>query len=137
MGALPPLLILDDDADDIFILRRLLLKAGVNNKIVAFEDARAACLHLEGVLQQDDLLFQPCVVFTDLNMAGMDGFEFARWIRRHPRFGSIVIVMVTASEDPANAAIARAAGVDRLLAKYPTAGVLQAIVAATSPAAPK
>jgi CheY-like chemotaxis protein len=136
MASLPPILIVDDDPDDIFILRRLLAKAGVSNKIVAFEDARAACAHLEGVLRESDhALYRPCVVFTDLQMPGLNGFEFARWIRQHPGFASVFIVMVTSSEDPADGGNALAAGVDKLMPKYPPVGTLRAIVQAALPPA--
>lgn len=133
MSALPPILLLDDDPDDLFILRRLLAKAGAQNKIETFEDARAACVHLEGVLRQGEPLYQPCIVFTDLQMPGMGGFEFARWIRQHSRFASTLIVMVTSSEDPGNPAAAIAAGVDKLIAKYPTVAAMRAILATWSP----
>jgi CheY-like chemotaxis protein len=68
MVALPPILIVDDDADDIFILKRLLAKANITHKVVSFEDARAAFAYLQAEIAAGDKIYYPCVAFTDLNM---------------------------------------------------------------------
>ena len=128
MPQLPPILLVDDDPDDLFILRRLLAKVGVENKIVAFEDPRGAVAHLEAVVREDDTLFLPCIIFTDLQMPGMDGIEFAGWVRSQPDLAETLIVMVSSSEDPKHAERSSAVGVSRYLLKYPAASVLAGLV---------
>ena len=77
MSSLPPIFIMDDAADDLFILKRLLEKAEIKNKTVSFEDptAAVACLQAEIAPRRlssiSDVRF-----FTDLNMPRMAGVEF-------------------------------------------------------------
>ncbi len=119
MANLPPILILDDDPDDIFILRRLLFKADIKNKTVAFEDPKAAIAHLAGEISSGNALFIPCLIFTDLQMPGMDGFEFAKWVRNQPALADSLLVMVSGSHDPKNEVRAAALGINELFLKYP------------------
>jgi len=129
MAQLPPILIVDDDADDVFILRRLLVKAGVKNKTVSFEDPVAAVMHLTAVIRSGETLFIPCATFTDLNMRGMSGIKFTQWARSQSALASMRIVMVSSSENPKDQAAAIAAGADRYFVKYPAASALERLVA--------
>ncbi|MES2696045.1 MAG: response regulator [Verrucomicrobiota bacterium] len=131
MSPSAPILIVDDDADDIFILKRLLLKAGIKNKTVAFEDPRIAVAHLEAVVARGDPNLLPCLTFTDLHMPQMNGVEFTRWIRQQPPLDRLCVVMVSSSEDPRDAARAVEAGVSRFALKYPAASALRQIVDAS------
>jgi CheY-like chemotaxis protein len=128
MPSLPPLLLVDDDSDDLFILRRLLGKAGIENKAVAFEDSKAAVAHLVAEIANADKLYLPCVVFTDLHMPRVNGFELTRWIRTQPMLADTVVVMISSSEDPRDRLKAMEVGVRHFLLKYPPASVLQGIV---------
>jgi CheY-like chemotaxis protein len=128
MPALPPILIVDDDPDDIFILRRLLLKAGVQNKTVAFEDPKLAVLHLKAVVDAADPFVVPNVAFSDLNMPHMSGIQFAQWARAEPGLSRMRIVMTSSSEDPRDKSAALEAGVEQYLVKYPPVRVIESLV---------
>jgi len=43
------------------------------------------------------------MVLLDIKMPGVDGFEVLRWIRAHPEFSYLLIVMLTSSEAIADA----------------------------------
>lgn len=128
MSSLPPLLIVDDDPDDIFILKRLLLKAGIENKTVAFEDPSLAMVHLEAVIRSGDRRLLPAVLFTDLNMPQMSGHALTRWKAAQPALAETRVIMVSSSEDPADRAAALAAGADAFYLKYPAPSVLQSLL---------
>lgn len=132
MGNLPPILIVDDDPDDLFILKRLLLKGGIENKIIAFEDPSAAIDHLDLESKNPDQRFMPCVVFTDLHMPGMNGFELTTWVRSQAALGKLPVVIISSSEVPDDEVRAQRAGALRFLRKYPSSDSLRALVAGIS-----
>ncbi len=129
MGALPPILAVDDDPDDLFIVKRLLTRAGVENKLVTFEDPAAALDHLELESRNPDIRYVPCVILSDLHMPGMDGIELTKRVRAHPRLGALPVVIITSSEDPADEANARAAGATQFLRKYPSSEGMRRLIA--------
>jgi CheY-like chemotaxis protein len=118
-------LIVDDDPDDLFFLRRLLAKAKIPNNVVSFENPLGAIDYLELECRNPNPLFVPCAILTDLNMPGKNGFELTQWIRRHPRLKDARILMISDSEEPENEAKAKEAGANRFLRKFPTAPILR------------
>lgn len=120
VSALPPILLIDDDADDLFITRRLLLKAKVENKVVAMEDPVAAVDYLEMESHNSNRIFIPCVVITDLHMPAKSGLDITRWIRRHRNLRSMPVVVMTDSESADDEQAAKDAGATRFVRKFPT-----------------
>ncbi len=51
---------------------------------------------------QQMLAFSPAVVFLDINMPGLNGFELIKQIRRQPSLANIPLVLVTAENNVAN-----------------------------------
>ncbi len=133
MASLPPVLIVDDDPDDVFILKRLLLKAGVQNKVIAFEDPTAAVAYLEAESAHSDSRYIPWIIFTDLNMPRLDGVQLTRWIRSKATLKDVVVLMVSSSENPADKEAAEASGANRYLVKYPSVGSLELLAAEFRP----
>jgi signal transduction histidine kinase len=87
------ILIVDDRSAQRFTLAAAL--AGIPANVVeapSGPDALRLCL-------QRDF----AVVLLDLHMPGMDGFETASWLRRHPRSEHTPIIFVTADGDDAHA----------------------------------
>ncbi|QGM46005.1 ATP-binding protein [Methylocystis heyeri] len=78
-------------------------------------DVRVAYSGLEGL----ELLaeFKPEVVFLDIGMPGMDGFETARRMRRHPQGRDVVLVALTGWGENETRRSVEAAGFDRHLIK--------------------
>jgi len=80
------ILVVDDNHDNVEILRAFLESRGYN--VACAEDGKAALAKLEEV--------RPALVLLDVMMPGMDGWQVCRTIKRHPEFGSTRVVMVTA-----------------------------------------
>lgn len=129
MAALPPILIVDDDPDDLFFVRRLIAKATIPNDVVAFENPLGAVDHLERECVNPNRLFIPCAIITDLNMPRQNGVDFIRWIRAHEQLRDIRVIMITDSANPADEARARDAGASDFARKFPTAAALGAMLA--------
>jgi signal transduction histidine kinase/CheY-like chemotaxis protein len=83
-----PVLVVEDDPATRAMTRNILEKEGW--KVREAENGRVA---LE-MMQRE----RPRLILLDLMMPEMDGFEFADRVRRHPQWGSIPIVVVTAHD---------------------------------------
>ena len=44
--------------------------------------------------------FTPDIVFLDINMPGVDGFEVMSYLRRYPQFQNVPFVFVTSDDQP-------------------------------------
>jgi PAS domain S-box-containing protein len=85
--AQPLVLLVDDQPGRLLAYEAMLGGMGVGC-VKAGSGAKA----LERVLEQPF-----AVILLDVNMPEMDGFEVARLVRQHPRYGSTPIIFVTAS----------------------------------------
>ncbi len=83
-----PILVVEDDPDLLALVEMILSDAGY--RVRTAPEGRAA---LAAVLEE-----MPALVFLDMRMPGMNGWDFAReFRRRHGRAAPIVVV--TAAED--------------------------------------
>jgi CheY-like chemotaxis protein len=128
---LQPVLIVENDPDDLFLIRRLFAKAGVKNPVVTFEDGEDAIQFLRGSCSATGAVL-PCLVFTDLKMPRVDGFQLATWIRKQKALRDVVIVMLSGAGEESDVKRAKAIGIDRYLVKLPKPDEIAAIVAAAS-----
>lgn len=129
MPSLPPILAVDDTPDDLFFLKRLLVRAGVKNLLVTLEDGAQAQCFLSALDADPKHPLRPCVVFTDLKMPSLDGLELTRWIRTQPAFANLKVVMLSNSCHERDVKAAREARVDHYFEKFPVPEILAKIVA--------
>ena len=101
-------MIIDDNEADQYILKRLLKKAGLARAIFDAPDGRSA---LEFLSRYDDKArtlpddFPPEIIFLDINMPHMNGFEFLEKfseLAEEHAFDSTIVMMVTSSGNPAD-----------------------------------
>src|SRR5690349_5334262 len=83
-----PIIIVDDEPDDAYLLRRYLQAANIPHPVVTFSNGRSAIEYLIHLSAERPPLL-PCVLFVDLRMAPMDGFQLIGWIRSQPSFAAI------------------------------------------------
>ena len=115
----PSILIVEDDENDILLIRRTLVRAGVPNRVASVTSAEAAIAYMAGqdpYCNRDRSPF-PGLVLLDLKMPGLNGFDVLTWIRRQPRFTSLRIVVVTSSRDIRDVTRAYHLGADSFLVK--------------------
>jgi CheY-like chemotaxis protein len=59
----------------------------------------------------------PDVIFLDINLPGVDGFEVLAYLRRLPETAQIPIIIITSDDQPETAQKARESGVLSLIVK--------------------
>ncbi|GLU52009.1 response regulator [Dyadobacter frigoris] len=65
-------ILIDDSAFDLFIYEKLIIKSGIGNSVRPFNSAEDALEYLTGEGES----LPPTVILLDLQMPGMNGFEF-------------------------------------------------------------
>jgi CheY-like chemotaxis protein len=86
------ILIIDDNADDILLTQRALMK--IDGKI-RIETATSG---VAGLAMLRDGRQLPALILLDMKMTGMSGLDVLRAIRGDRRLGQIPVMMVTHSE---------------------------------------
>jgi CheY-like chemotaxis protein len=71
----------------------------------------------------------PDVIFTDINLPGVDGFEIIAYLRRLPQLAEVPIVIVTSDDQPETERRAREIGARRYLIKPISFEMLESVLA--------
>lgn len=84
----------DDDADDLLLMKEILIKNNKKYEIVEVPNGKAALDHLHHAKEALDF---PCLVILDINMPILDGKETLSIIKRTEDYESIPVVVFTTS----------------------------------------
>ncbi len=121
----------DDDPNDVFLLRHAMKKMGMDNSIQVATDGQEAIDYLQGTGKFADRSKYPwpCLVLLDLKLPYVMGLDVLRWIRQHHGM-ALVVVMLTASGEDADIATAYRLGANAFLTKPSEASKLEDLVKA-------
>jgi CheY-like chemotaxis protein len=105
-----PLLILlaEDNAGDVLLIRRALESHQVECKLIVAEDGDKVTAILARIGQD---LPAPDVLILDLNLPRMDGRDMFQRVRAHPACSRTPLIVVTSSDSPADLAWTSAFGI--------------------------
>lgn len=92
---LKPILIADDNADDVFLTQWVLQQLGIDNPIVTVEDGQEAVDFLIGCIHAGRT---PCVVLLDLRMPKRNGFAVLEWVQSQPGLAGLRCVVLAGSD---------------------------------------
>jgi CheY-like chemotaxis protein len=111
----PDILFVEDDEDDMLLIRHVCKKAGIDRFNFAGNGKRAVEA-LEPRLK-DRAGSEPPVIFLDLNMPEMNGFDFLRWLRKDNGIHTVPVIILSTSENPSDMQTAYALGANAYLVK--------------------
>jgi CheY-like chemotaxis protein len=94
------ILLAEDREDDIILLQRAFKQGGVPYPILVVRDGDEAIRYLSGVgrFSNRQLYPIPFLFLLDLTLPVTDGFEVLRWVRSHPDFVKLPVVVLTQSD---------------------------------------
>ena len=103
--------IADDDEDDRYLLARAFTQHSPDCAIHFAEDGLSLLADIERAQPP------PYLIILDLNMPRLDGFETLAYLRAHPHYRDIPVVILTTSEADVDRQRARELGADLFLTK--------------------
>lgn len=93
-------LLVEDNEDDVFFMQRAFRQAGVHNPLHVVRNGEEAIEYLSGKNDFSDRQQHPLpdIVFLDLKMPGLNGFEVLKWMREQ-LLNTPVAVLTSSPED--------------------------------------
>jgi CheY-like chemotaxis protein len=99
-----PLLLVEDNEDDAFLMKRSLKAADVAQPLHVAKDGQQAIDYLagRGAYADRERYPLPSVVFLDLKLPFKSGHEVLAWIRNQRELAQIVVVVLSSSNQPSD-----------------------------------
>jgi CheY-like chemotaxis protein len=95
------ILLVEDDEDDVFFMRRAMKDAGLGNRLEVLRNGEEAIHYLSGENGFSDRTRYPLpqFIFLDLKMPLANGFDVLQWLKRQPALDIPVAVLSSSPED--------------------------------------
>lgn len=118
-----PLLLVDDNPEEMLLMQLGLKRAGVTLPQVAVASGDEALDFLLGRGSHGgrDTSALPCLTLMDMHMPGKSGLDVLREIRAHPQLSGMKVVMFSSSDEPGEIVRAHDLGADSFICKPLTA----------------
>jgi CheY-like chemotaxis protein len=126
-------LIAEDNEDDAFLLQHAFRNLGLQNPIQIVTDGEQVIGYLRGngeFADRQQFPF-PSVLFLDIKMPKIDGFQVLEWIRDHPECHVMPTIIFSTSSDPGDVTRAYQCGANAYLVKPGTLPELEALLKRT------
>ena len=122
----PVLYLADDDDDDIYLARLTFTAHFPDWKLVSFEDGQTLIDYLS-LHEQEPL---PDFIILDLNMPRLTGFETLMLLKRHKRWKTVPVAILSTSDHVADQQRTQAMGACAFMVKPASAGQLADLILA-------
>ena len=98
------ILLVEDNEDDVLLMKLALEEAGISNTVHVVETVNQAIDYLSGNARFSDRSTYPLprLLFVDLLLPGRPGHDLLRWMQAREEFADVVRAVVTGSVDPAD-----------------------------------
>lgn len=128
MNPRQPIVLVDDNHDDLFILKHLLTRTGLKNAIVTFDHPDEAKRFLEAALRTPETNLIPAMIFSDVIMPAVTGFDLLEWVQARSQLKKVPFVLLSGTPEPEDEARATAAGAVGYFEKFPPLHVLSELL---------
>jgi CheY-like chemotaxis protein len=93
------ILVVEDDANDVFFISTALRRSGIELPVDIARDGQEAIDFLikaaEGATRKESP--RPCLMLLDLNMPGKPGLEVLQWVRQQAQWKTLIVIVLTSS----------------------------------------
>jgi len=112
-------LLVEDSDEDVFLFRRAVQKTGRDIALQTVRSAMEAQQYLrgEGPFSNRAEHPLPTVIFSDLNLHGLDGLAFLEWLRAEPLVRMLPCIIYSGSINPSDVQAAYSSGVTSFVVK--------------------
>jgi CheY-like chemotaxis protein len=107
------LVLVENDDDDVFFIERALQKSGLQPSVTRLSDGQDAIDYFSENRDGN----RPDWVMLDVQMPRKNGFEVLRWLRSHPLYQRLRVMILTSSDDPRDVSEAKHLGADEFVTK--------------------
>jgi len=137
----PVILLAEDSEDDAYFFQRALRRTGLPHTLKRARNGKLAVEALKEAIEAPEAGVLPHIIFLDLKMPIMGGFDVLEWIRSSPASGRSSVVVLSGSDEAADRAKASELGAHSYLVKPITESQLREqlqkiFVGENSPGAP-
>jgi len=97
-----PILLVEDNATDVLLIRRALTRASISNPLHVVVNGDLAVAYLAGEAPYQDRQSHPLpgLVLLDLKLPKRSGLEVLSWVKTQPHLARIPVVILTSSRLP-------------------------------------
>ena len=128
----PTILLVEDNDEDVFLLRRALKKVNVDCTLHSAVDGEEAINYLRGTGKYVDrsAFPMPALVLLDLKLPYVNGFEVLAWTATQPSCKDLRIIILTSSGEERDRGMAEQFGIAEYFLKPPTHELIVAVTKA-------
>jgi CheY-like chemotaxis protein len=120
-----PILLAEDDDNDVFFFQRAVREANIRNELCVVRDGQEVMDYLTGTGRFADRAQYPlpCLLILDLKMPRKTGMEVLQWLRTAAPFSTLPVIVFSSSAQPedigrayrlgANAFVVKPASIER------------------------
>jgi CheY-like chemotaxis protein len=119
MMSLPHILLIEDNLEDVELLKIALAKTGLPHTFRSVNFAREAVMYLAriGEYRDEEKFPKPSLVILDLSLPGMSGLDFLIWATGEPRTNIPPVIVMSCSTDETDQYLAKRFGVNEYFVK--------------------
>lgn len=117
-----PVLLADDDENDLLLIQRAFARAGIPNPLRVVRDGQEAIWYLNGEGNYADRKKSPWpgLLLLDLKMPRMDGFDVLQWLQEPQHRKGLRVVVLSSSNEKSDVERAMELGADAYRVKTPS-----------------